>query len=237
MSEISTQFMRLGRQKSPQIILLEGPNGSGKSSISKWLMHKLREHRLHAISYSDPGGTTIGERIREIVKDPAIPMCIEAEFLAYSAARCELACKIKQDLKNGRYVILDRWWPSTWVYQGLGGINQDLMYEVFARTADIPLDARLSFVLQAPVPLLTSRVAKAQGQDFQKDRFESKGEAFMKRIVDRYEQLADSFGFSKIATATSNRFKDIWKDRDITKVQMDVFTKVKKVILETSCAE
>lgn len=106
-----------------KFIVLDGPDGCGKSTQAKMLGKWVQDNQVEVISFRDPGTTVIGEKIREILLDPAHEeMNTRCELLLYMAARAQLYTEaIAPALEQGKCVILDRWLSSTCAYQGYAG--------------------------------------------------------------------------------------------------------------------
>jgi dTMP kinase len=108
-------------------ITLEGPEGSGKTSHIPYLVQYLRERGYVVFPTREPGGTSIGEQIREVIHDlKNVEMHPRTETLLYQAARAQIVEQvIKPRLADGEIVISDRYYDSTIAYQGYGH-QQDL---------------------------------------------------------------------------------------------------------------
>ena len=108
-------------------ITLEGPEGSGKTSHIPYLVQYLREKGHIVFSTREPGGTSIGEQIREVIHNlKNVEMHPRTETLLYQAARAQIVEQvIKPRLKAGEIVISDRYYDLTIAYQGYGH-QQDL---------------------------------------------------------------------------------------------------------------
>jgi len=108
-------------------ITLEGPEGSGKTSHIPPLVEYLREKGHAVFPTREPGGTSIGEQIREVIHDlKNVEMHPRTETLLYQAARAQIVERvIKPRLKASEIVISDRYYDSTIAYQGYGH-QQDL---------------------------------------------------------------------------------------------------------------
>ncbi len=103
-------------------IVLEGPDGSGKSSLAHLMAEYLQE-KGHKIEFSrEPGGTKIGEKIRDIILDVGNEeMGNEAEALLYAASRAQhVTEKIRPTIESGKDLICERFYYSSLVYQGIG---------------------------------------------------------------------------------------------------------------------
>lgn len=108
-------------------ITLEGPEGSGKTSHIPPLVDYLREKGYTVFPTREPGGTSIGEQIREVIHDlKNVEMHPRTETLLYQAARAQIVEQVfKPRLRSGEIVISDRYYDSTIAYQGYGH-QQDL---------------------------------------------------------------------------------------------------------------
>jgi dTMP kinase len=108
-------------------ITLEGPEGSGKTSHVPPLVEYLREQGYTVFPTREPGGTSIGEQIREVIHDlKNVEMHPRTETLLYQAARAQIVEQvIRPRLEAGEIVISDRYFDSTIAYQGYGH-RQDL---------------------------------------------------------------------------------------------------------------
>ncbi|MEO8354644.1 MAG: dTMP kinase [Chloroflexota bacterium] len=108
-------------------ITLEGPEGSGKTSHIPHLVEYLREKGYSVFPTREPGGTSIGEQVREVIHDlKNEEMHARTETLLYQAARAQIVEQvIKPRLAEGGIVISDRYYDSTIAYQGYGH-QQDL---------------------------------------------------------------------------------------------------------------
>lgn len=108
-------------------ITLEGPEGSGKTSHIPYLVEYLREKGYIVFPTREPGGTSIGEQIREVIHDMKnVEMHARTETLLYQAARAQIVEQvIRPRLADGEIVISDRYYDSTIAYQGYGH-QQDL---------------------------------------------------------------------------------------------------------------
>lgn len=108
-------------------ITLEGPEGSGKTSHLPPLVEFLREQGYTVFPTREPGGTSIGEQIREVIHDlKNVEMHPRTETLLYQAARAQIVEEVfKPRLSAGEVVISDRYYDSTIAYQGYGH-QQDL---------------------------------------------------------------------------------------------------------------
>ena len=103
-------------------ITFEGPDGSGKSTQIPLLVRHLAVRNLNVIAVREPGGTSIGDQVRQVLHDlNNDAMDPHAELLLYSASRAQLVAQvIRPQLERGGIVICDRYADSTYAYQGYG---------------------------------------------------------------------------------------------------------------------
>src|SRR5258708_1110449 len=103
-------------------ITFEGPDGSGKSTQIPLLVRHLAARNLNVMEVGEPGGTAIGDQVRQVLHDlKNDSMDPHAELLLYSASRAQLVAQvIRPQLERGGIVICDRYADSTYAYQGYG---------------------------------------------------------------------------------------------------------------------
>src|SRR5919206_4895771 len=161
-------------------VTFEGIDRSGKTTQARLLADALGSD---ALAVREPGGTAVGERVRELLKDPAASITARGEALLFAAARAELvASVIRPALEAGRVVVCDRYLDSSLAYQGDA---RGLGVEEVARLnewATGGLEPDITFLLE-----LDLDAAAARGGDV--DRFESEGRALQERVRDAYARL------------------------------------------------
>src|SRR3954454_22993237 len=110
------------------MVTIEGLDGAGKTTLAAGLAERLRG----AVLLREPGGVAASERIRDLVKDPALTIGAGAEALLYAAARAQLVEeRLAPELDAGRLVLLDRFVDSSLAYQGAGrGLGIDAVRAV-----------------------------------------------------------------------------------------------------------
>jgi dTMP kinase len=188
-------------------ISFEGIEGTGKTTQAAFLAEQLSKSGLDNLLTQEPGGTVIGNRIREILLLPDhSEMSFMCELLLYNAARAQLLSeKIVPALKRGKIVITDRFSDSTTEYQGYGrGIDQKLIASLDAiATGGIKPDLTLLFDLDIETGLRRNRKINKV------DRLELEDIAFHRKVMD---------GFREIAKGEPDRFKIIDASRPINEV-------------------
>jgi dTMP kinase len=162
-------------------VTFEGIDRSGKTTQARLLCDSLGSE---ALGVREPGGTEAGERVRELLKDPAVPLGAKAEALLFAAARAELVARvIRPALAEDRVVVSDRFLDSSLAYQGAArglGVEEVKRVNRFA-TGDLTPD--LSFLLEI-------EPAEAAARAGQHDRFEGEGAALQEAVLAAYGRLA-----------------------------------------------
>lgn len=105
-----------------KFITFEGPEGAGKTTQIKQVGQYLMDHGFHCLMVREPGGTNIGNRVRQILLDPELSeMDWKTEVLLYASSRAQLVREvIKPHLDQGVVVLCDRYIDSSLAYQGYG---------------------------------------------------------------------------------------------------------------------
>lgn len=170
-------------------ITLEGPEGSGKSTQIKALAAFLRDQGYDVLQTREPGGTRIGDQIRDCLHNVAnTEMSGPAEFLLYSASRAQLVREVlRPALAQGQIVLCDRYADSTLAYQGYGrGLDLAALQEV-TRFATEGLAPDLTLLLDIDVAEGLARRVAGQGE---MNRLDLETLAFHERVRAGYHQLA-----------------------------------------------
>lgn len=171
--------------KKGLFFVFEGGEGGGKSTVQKWLAESLIAAGYNVLSLREPGATALGEAIRSLImsltpkEQSASPL---TELFLFQAARAELVPRIKEALKRGKIVLLDRFTPSTVAYQGHGKEMDLGLIEQTSQLATGGLKPNLTLLFDIP-PKVSLERARARGQ---LDRFEREGLAFHHRVRQGY---------------------------------------------------
>ena len=182
--------------KKGLLITFEGNEGSGKSTQIGMLRDRLHSIGLTVTTLREPGGTGLGELLRDILKTPKEGVEIDpvSELLLMNASRAQLVRQIIQPgLERGEIILVDRFFDSTIVYQGHGrGLDLDLVQKAIevAINDTIP---ELTFLLKVPVNVSEERRAlRNKSNPDVRDRFEETERAFFERVDQGYAFLAES---------------------------------------------
>lgn len=170
-------------------ITLEGGDGSGKSTQIKSLLRRLQTRHITAMAIREPGGTPLGDRLRQLLKFSSTPLTPEAELLLFNASRAQLVADvIRPALERGEVVLCDRFTDSTLAYQGYGrGISLATVQAV-NRAATGSLKPDLTIFLDLSPEEGMGR--RSTTRDRFEQGFEQKGiTAFHQRVRQGYLEL------------------------------------------------
>jgi dTMP kinase len=185
-------------------VTFEGIDRSGKTTQARMLVDALG---AEALAVREPGGTEMGERLRDVLKDPALTIAPETEALLFAAARAELVAQvIRPALDAGKVVVSDRFLDSSLAYQGVArGLGVDDVEQInrFATGGLLP-DLTI---------LLSIDPARAAERAGQLDRFEDEGDSLQNAVFDAYRSLA---------AADPSRWRVVDADRPSGDVHSDV---------------
>ncbi len=172
------------------LISFEGGEACGKSTQIKKFLDYVRERNIDYFATREPGGTELGEEIRNLLLHSKNNISAESEFLLFSASRATLiAEKVKPALESGKLVVMDRYFDSSYVYQGhAGNLNlQDIKNITdFAIKGTIP---DITFLLD----INFEEGMKRKSMDLSLkdlDRIEQKGADYHNKVREGYLQLA-----------------------------------------------
>jgi len=171
-----------------KLIVFEGPEGAGKTTQLRRLSERLASDGIQSVAVREPGGTPVGDAIREILLDPEREITDATEALLFMASRAELTAReIRPSLGRGTVVLLDRFFLSTYAYQvaGRGLAEEEVRAANRLATGDLVPDLTLLLDI-APREGLAR--ADARGD---RDRMEKSGAEFHDRVGAAFRKFAD----------------------------------------------
>ena len=170
----------------PLFIVLDGIDGCGKSTQAARLVRALAsESAAPPLHLREPGGTEVGERLREILLSREHALSSEVELLLFAAARRQMLDeRVAPALRAGRHVVCERFHASTFAYQAVaGGLDGARVLELLWTWAGEPRP-ELVIVIDTAAEVAALRRGRAR------DRIEDKGLEFQKRVAEGFRRYA-----------------------------------------------
>ena len=202
-------------------ITFEGIEGCGKSTQVERLAKRLPREGHETLTLREPGGTPIGEAIRDVVKFPPghNPISPDTELLLMNASRAQLVQQaIRPALANGAIVLCDRFYDSSLAYQGHG---RGLDLVKVQKAIDLAIDGikpNLTLLLDIPLSVSQTRVSdRLQSTGEIQDQFDESGTKFFERVLD---------GFHILAKAEPARFRIINGDKSADNVTEEIWNSI-----------
>lgn len=198
-------------------LTLEGPDGSGKSTVAERLLKELNGLGYEVVLTREPGGTEIGEDIREILlSNRNSEMCSRTEALLYAASRAQhVSEKIRPAIEAGKIVISDRFVYSSLAYQGIArglGVDEVMGINEFAMDKMYP-DRVIFFDISPEITLKRKTIGR------ELDRLEMEGLNFHNLVYNGYKEAIAKYPHNVI-------------EIDADKTEDEVFKNCLKIILE-----
>jgi dTMP kinase len=164
-----------------RFITLEGIDGAGKSTHAAWLAEALAARGLDVVATREPGGTALGEALRETLLQQ--PMEHESEVLLMFAARREHVVQvIEPALARGDCVVCDRFTDATYAYQGGGhGVSLELI-GTLERHVHAQCNPDLTLLFDVPGTVSRERLDRMRAKGRVLDKFEREPQAFFDRV-------------------------------------------------------
>lgn len=193
-----------------KFITLDGIDGAGKTTQLNVIRDWFAAQRLPVIFTREPGGTALGERLRELLLDPSSKISLHTEtLLMFAARRQHLEELILPALASGTNIVSDRFTDATFAYQGGGRGMLPEKIATLEHWVQGQLRPDLTILLDVPLEVSMSRIEKTR----QKDRFEQEDTTFFERVRTAYLQRMED---------APERYALINSNRDKTDVQKDI---------------
>ena len=172
-----------------RLIVFEGAEGAGKTTQIRILAERLVRAGIPFVAVREPGGTPVGDEIRDIVLHQEQEITAATEALLFMSSRAELVAReIKPSLGKGNVVLVDRFFLSTYAYQIVGRGLPEPEVRAANRLATAGLVPDLTLLIDVHATHGFER-ADARGK---RDKIERSGDDFHARVGDAFRQFADS---------------------------------------------
>ena len=195
-----------------RFITLEGIDGAGKSTHLEWIVQFLESRGIGVKSTREPGGTELGERVRELILRGGAGLNPETETLLMFAARREHIDKvIEPSLASGSWVVCDRFTDATFAYQSAGSGVSGSKVEQLEQWVQEGLEPDATILLDVAPEIGLARAVRGK----RPDRFESEQIAFYERVRQAYLERARAAP-SRISVIDASRpLADIQKKLEV----------------------
>lgn len=202
----------LTRKASPNgaYIAFEGVNGAGKSTLINSIAEKLTSEKINYILSREPGGTLLGKKLREILKEwnESEELSPRSELLLFQADRAQHAAKIRASLNNGVSVLSDRCFYSTLAFQG-GGSGQD--ESLILSLSEVALEGTYPDLVVLLDLDPSAGLKRCSGASREVDRFEDYDANYHIRVREKFLELAKTRPESSIIVDASKSPQEIFE--------------------------
>jgi dTMP kinase len=219
---------------SGKFIVLDGPDGCGKSTQLELLAEYLNKEGVKIVKTHDPGGTSIGDKIRKLLKYGSKDIDVRTEVILFMASRAQLVAEvIEPALKSGKTILCDRYISSTCAYQGASGYPIEKILEL-GRFAVGDTWPDITLVLDLPPEKGRRRTgvtrSKAVENDYEQNHFfdSPMADMFDSRTLDYHRKVRKAF------LNLEGIYPGVVKILDVSTEDIEtVHERIKQVLLET----
>ena len=198
----------ISNKNNSKFITLEGIDGAGKSTHLNWLAERLRSQGRNVLVTREPGGTPLGEALRELLLHQAMHLETEA-LLMFAARREHLDKVIIPALRDGTWVISDRFTDASFAYQGGGRGLDESKLQILEQWVQQDLQPDLTLLFDVSLEVSRQRLSG----NATLDRFEQEKQDFFQRVRDAYLMRAAQF---------PERIRVIDSGRALNEIQVDL---------------
>lgn len=171
--------------KKLKFITIEGIDGAGKSTTISMIENYLKEQGEQVLITREPGGTALGEQLREINKSVKMDPLTET-LLLFTARSEHIVKKIKPALEQDMWVICDRFTDSTVAYQSAGKGLQESDIRALETLVQGDIKPSLTFILDLPLSVARKRLDSTGKEP---DKYESEKDSFFQKVADGYKEI------------------------------------------------
>ncbi len=174
-------------------VVFEGLDGSGKSTLMRSFKESLQSRQVKFEEVFDPGGTSVGDKVRQVLLSKEDKPASETELLLYQASRAELVSKrIKPALDRGEWVVSDRYYQSTLAFQGYGRGLSIPNIKWLSNFATGGLAPDVVIWVDTPVDVCQQRLQKRRSEGEGLDRLEEEKLSFHKKVYEGYKESSET---------------------------------------------
>jgi dTMP kinase len=195
-----------------RFISLEGVDGAGKSTHATWLADALRARGHRVVQTREPGGTPLGEALRQLLLAQAMTHETEA-LLMFAARREHVVQVIEPALSRGDWILCDRFTDATYAYQGGGHFVAAEFLRSLERGVHPDCNPDLTLLFDVPPDVSRQRLAHSESKGRELDKFERESGAFFERVRAAYFERA---------RAEPSRFRIIDATQAVADVRADL---------------
>lgn len=170
---------------SARLITIEGGDGAGKTTFVPIIKKRIEEDGFEVVMTKEPGGTLLGEKLREMIMENEMDALSET-MLLFAARAKHLAEVIRPALEAGKWVICDRFSDSTMAYQSMGKGVPEGTIRALQDVVHGDISPGLTFVFDVPLHVSRQRIA-ARGKELNK--FEAEDDDFKERVAMGYKSM------------------------------------------------
>ena len=200
-----------------KFITFEGLDGTGKTTQIQALKKSLEKEEIKVLTTREPGGTRLGEKIRNLIFENT-DISLETETLLLFSARMEHLKKvIIPSLDRGEIILCDRFTDSTYAYQSGGDGLDEKKIEILEKWVNPHLQPDLTFYFNLPINLVLKRIKKNR----ENEPYEQKKIPLFKEIENGYKKRMEKF---------PQRFVMVDCEEDIQKINEFIFFKINQLI-------
>lgn len=194
------------------LVSFEGGEACGKSTQIKKFINYLEDKKIDYIVSREPGGTEVGEKIRQILLHDKVELSSEVEFLLFSASRAKLVSDvIKPALEGGKVVVMDRFFDSSFAYQGYAGKLKIDDIKNITKFATGGLEPDLTFLLDISYEDGMKRKSKDENLK-NLDRMESKQKSYHEAVRAGYLKIAKDNEKRVVLIDASKNIDEVYSD-------------------------
>ncbi|MDR1365922.1 MAG: dTMP kinase [Holosporales bacterium] len=193
-----------------KFITLEGGDGTGKTTQAELLVSYLNDIGIKAIAVREPGGTELGEKIRQLLRSMTLSISdpLVEVMLFFAARRQLLKHTIWPALEDGAWVVCDRFYDSSLVYQG---VMKGCSIEHIMGIKHIVMESfepDLTMILDLPLKDVLYRIGQRQGD---KDPWDNMPPEYHEKVRNSFRKLAGTFSFRCVAVKASGSAEAVQK--------------------------